>query len=155
MAVKVLIRHAHAGSRERWQDDDRLRPLSKEGWRQARALAGALASVDLRRILSSPYVRCVQAVQPLAEARGLEVEETHDLAEEAGLQPTLRLIRELAGTPAAMCTHGDIMAEVCEHLVGLGLIRADEVRYDKGDAWLLDEKTGELVAARYLPARSA
>jgi 8-oxo-dGTP diphosphatase len=155
VAVKVLIRHAHAGSRGRWQDDDRLRPLSKKGRRQARALMLALADVDLRRVISSPHIRCVQTVQPLAEARGLEVEETDDLAEGAGLQPTLRLIRELAGTPAAMCTHGDIMVEVCEHLVGRGLIRPDEVRYEKGDAWLLEEKTGELVAARYLPAGSA
>jgi 8-oxo-dGTP diphosphatase len=155
VAVKVLIRHAHAGTRGRRQDDDRLRPLSKKGWRQARALVRALVDVDLRRVLSSPYVRCVQTVQPLAEARGLQVEETDDLAEGAGLQQTLRLIRELAGTPAAMCTHGDIMFEVSEHLVGLGLIRPEEVRYEKGDAWLLEEKTGELVAARYLPARSA
>jgi 8-oxo-dGTP diphosphatase len=155
VAVKVLIRHAYAGSRGRWQDDDRRRPLSKKGWRQARALVRALAEVDLRRVLSSPYVRCVLTVQPLAEARGLEVEETDDLAEGAGLESTLLLIRDLAGTPAAMCTHGDIMVEVCEHLVGLGLIRPDEVRYEKGDAWLLEEKTGELVAARYLPAGSA
>jgi hypothetical protein len=95
----------------------------------------------------------VQTVQPLAEARGLEIEETDDLAEGAGLQPTLRLIRELAGTPGALCTHGDIMVDVCEHLVQRGLIRADEVRYEKGAAWLLEEKRGKLVSARYLPAR--
>jgi phosphohistidine phosphatase SixA len=154
VAVKVLIRHAHSGSRDRWEGDDRLRPLSKKGWRQARALERALADVDVRRVLSSPYVRCVQTVQPLAEARGLAIEETDDLAEGAGLDPALRLIRELAGTPAALCTHGDIMAVVCQHLVERSIIGPKEVRYDKGAAWLLEEKNGELVSARYLPARA-
>jgi hypothetical protein len=95
----------------------------------------------------------VQTVQPLADRRGLQVEETDDLAEGAGLEPALSLIRELAGTPAALCTHGDIMAVVCEHLVQRGVIGPKEVRYDKGAAWLLEEKSGELVSARYVPAQ--
>ena len=43
MAVMVTIRHADAGRRERWQGDDRLRPLGKKGRRQAEALARTLA----------------------------------------------------------------------------------------------------------------
>src|SRR3989442_10626170 len=131
MAEQVLIRHAHAGSRERWQDDDRLRPHSKKGRRQAEALVKSLAAVPLERVISSPYVRCVQTVEPLARARGLPVEETETLAEGAGLPAFLELLCELAGRPSALCTHGDIVYDVCEELVRLGLIRPSEVRFQK------------------------
>ena len=153
--MKAVIRHGEAGRRDRWEGDDRLRPLSKKGWRQAEALLEALAGVRYRRILSSPYIRCVQSVQPLAEAQGVPVEETEELAEGAGLQPTLALIQRLAGTSAALCTHGDIMVELCDHLVERGLIGRDQVRYAKGAAWVLEEEKGDLVAAHYLPAQEA
>jgi 8-oxo-dGTP diphosphatase len=153
LAALALIRHAEAGSREHWDCDDRLRPLSEEGWRQAGALVDSLAELPLQRILSSPYIRCVQTVEPLARARGLTIGETDSLAEGAGLPAVLALFGELAGTPSALCTHGDIMQEVCEHLVERGLIRPSELRYEKGCAWVLEEGDGELVAARYVPPR--
>jgi 8-oxo-dGTP diphosphatase len=155
MAVQVVIRHADAGRRDRWQGDDRLRVLGKKGWRQAEALARTLADVDLRRMLSSPYLRCVQTVEPLAEGRGLPVETTEDLAEGAGLERVLRLVRELSGTPAALCTHGDVMAELGDFLIERGLIQPVDFRNEKGGAWLLQEKSGELTAARYLPPTQA
>jgi len=37
----------------------------------------ALSDYPLTRILSSPYDRCVETVEPLAQARGLEIE-IHD-----------------------------------------------------------------------------
>jgi 8-oxo-dGTP diphosphatase len=151
VALLVLIRHAHAGQRERWQGDDRLRPLSKKGRRQSEQLSRALADVRLQRILTSPYVRCVQTVEPLAEAHGLGVEETDDLSEGVGLEVVLDLFQRLSETPAALCTHGDVMFGVCSHLVEQGLIRRDDVRYGKGSAWLLEQENGEVVAARYLP----
>jgi 8-oxo-dGTP diphosphatase len=151
VAEQVVIRHSEAGSRERWEGDDRLRPLSKKGRRQARALVDALAGIPLRRVLSSPYVRCVQTVEPLAEARGLPVEETEALAEGAGLSSVMALIGELAGQPSALCTHGDILYELCEELVRLGLVPRSEVRYQKGSAWILEERGGRLTSARYLP----
>ena len=151
MAEQVLIRHADAGSRERWEGDDRLRPLSKKGRRQAKALAKSLAAIPLQRVLSSPYVRCVQTVEPLAQARGLPVEETDALAEGAGLPSVMALLGELAGQPSALCTHGDIMYEVTEELVRLGFVPRPQVRYQKGSAWILEERAGHLIAARYLP----
>ena len=152
MAEQVLIRHADAGSRERWEDgDDRLRPLSKKGRRQAEGLVKSLAAIPLERILSSPYRRCVETVEPLARARGLSIEETEALAEGAGLEAVLALLRELAGRPSALSTHGDIMYEFCEELVRLGLALRPEVRYQKGAAWILEERGGKLVAARYVP----
>ena len=78
----VLVRHASAGDRHEWDGDDRLRPLDKKGRKQAARLLDVLADVTVRRIVSSPYLRCVQTVEPLARARGLEVESAPELGVE-------------------------------------------------------------------------
>ena len=69
-----VVRHAKAGSRERWNGDDRKRPLTKKGIKQAQDLVDVLAPYPVASIFSSPYLRCVQSVQPLAKALRLKVE---------------------------------------------------------------------------------
>lgn len=149
----LLIRHAHAGSRRDWSGDDQLRPLSTHGRRQARRLVGALTPLAPQRILSSPYTRCLETVEPLARALGVRPEATNELTEGAGAE-ALRLIRALASEKVALCTHGDVIPEV---LVAL----ADEDRLDlgsnprqaKGSAWVLEATGGRFVKATYLPPR--
>jgi 8-oxo-dGTP diphosphatase len=143
----LLIRHAKAGSRERWQGDDRLRPLTRSGRRQAEALVEQQRDEPVERILSSPYLRCIQTVEPLAAVRGLRVEPTDDLAEGAGIGPLLRLLAELGN--AALCTHGDVIQEFVEWLHHRGV--AVDGGLAKGSTWVLDVVHGEVVAARYLP----
>ena len=70
----LLIRHALAGHRNAWEGDDRVRPVDDRGRLQSDALVDALAAFQIDRIVSSPYLRCVQTVEPLAEARELEIE---------------------------------------------------------------------------------
>ena len=106
--IVYLVRHARAGHRESWAgDDDRLRPLDERGERQAEGLVAQLAERDFSRILSSPYIRCVQSVEPLAAARGLDVEAVDELAEGAGEAAALELFRSL-DAPAVACVHGDL-----------------------------------------------
>jgi phosphohistidine phosphatase SixA len=106
--IVYLVRHARAGHRETWAgDDDRLRPLDERGRRQAEALVDQLAGRDFSRIVSSPYVRCVQSVEPLATARALEVEAFDELAEGAGEEAALELFHSL-DAPAVASVHGDL-----------------------------------------------
>ena len=65
-----LIRHAKAGDRDTWLDDDRLRPLSGRGHRQARLLIDVLEDATFDRVLSSPFVRCMETVVPIAGVHG-------------------------------------------------------------------------------------
>ena len=65
MAV-LVVRHAKAGDRSSWPGADRDRPLSGKGRRQAEALVDTLSDWKPVRILSSPFARCVQTVEPLA-----------------------------------------------------------------------------------------
>jgi 8-oxo-dGTP diphosphatase len=104
----LVIRHARAGERSEWQGDDRRRPLDKRGRRQADALVGALADFPITRILSSPYDRCVQSVEPLASARGLTVERCDELGEEHQGVEGAALARSLAGQAVAISGHGGL-----------------------------------------------
>ena len=47
--------------------DDRLRPLSGKGRAQSVLLADRLAPLAVGTLVSSPYLRCVETLQPLAE----------------------------------------------------------------------------------------
>lgn len=104
----LVIRHARAGKRSEWVGDDRLRPLDKRGTKQARALVDALAPFEVTRVLSSPYDRCVQTVEPLAAARGVFVEARDELGEDRQADQGVELARSLAGEPVAICVHAGL-----------------------------------------------
>jgi 8-oxo-(d)GTP phosphatase len=122
----LLIRHARAGKRSEWQGDDRRRPLDDIGRRQAAALAEALEGFAITRILSSPYDRCVQTVEPLAARRGLEIELAPELGEERQHDDGAALARGLAGEPVAACVHGGLSDE------------AFGIRQKKGETLVVD-----------------
>lgn len=104
----VLVRHASAGDRSAWRGGDRVRPLDERGHRQALALVDTLAPYRVDRILSSPYLRCIQTVEPLAAARGVAIEPREELAEERQAADGLALVRSLDGEDAVVCTHGGL-----------------------------------------------
>src|SRR5437588_2192990 len=99
----LLVRHARAGSRKNWDGPDEERPLSKKGRRQAEGLVERLGGYPAKRVLSSPYVRCIQTVEPLAKQLGVEIEPRPELAEGAPIDAALALLRDLAGTTAVLC----------------------------------------------------
>jgi 8-oxo-dGTP diphosphatase len=127
----LVIRHARAGDRDDWRGDDRERPLDKRGRRQADALVEELEGYPISRILSSPYDRCVQTVEPLATRRGLAIEQRDELGE-GGQYNGAILVRSLIGQPVAVCVHG-----------GLSDTAFGE-RLKKGETLVVDER-GDVV----------
>ena len=95
-----LVRHAKAGDRSQWQLDDWLRPLSRAGRSQARALLDVLHDARFDRVLSSPYLRCVETVAPIAAARRLAIEPDDALAEGGDLDSVFAIVRKHIGTGA-------------------------------------------------------
>jgi phosphohistidine phosphatase SixA len=148
--VKVfVVRHAKAGDREKWTKPDDLRPLTAPGRAQAVALVDQLADFKIDRVLSSRYARCVQTVEPLAAARGLVVEPDEALVEGASLDDALALITGLTG-PAALCTHGDVMGDLTDHLARSGVPGIDPSLGKKGSTWVLDVSDGVVTTGTYL-----
>jgi len=147
-----VVRHAKAGDREEWEGDDRLRPLTKSGRQQAEALAELLKNEPIDRILSSPYVRCLQTVEPLAARRKLPIEPRKDLEEGAGGESVIRLVQEAKRQHVVLCTHGDVVEELLERLIEQGLIASARASNEKGGTWVLYDENGTITSAKYLPA---
>ena len=145
-----LLRHARAGRRSAWKGDDELRPLSKVGRRQAAAILEVLAAADIEQIVSSPYVRCVQSVEPLAKARDLDVDVVDELAEGAPLDDALRLFEKVSGHPTVLCTHGDIVQALLTHFKANG-VKVGKLRMEKGSVWAFETRNGPVSKATYLP----
>lgn len=108
----LLLRHASAVGRRRWNEDDLLRPLDSRGRAEAQELVPTLAAYAVARIFTSPFRRCIETVEPMAIHSGLPIEIRPELAEGTGAEPAMRLVR--GSTPAAVvcCTHGDVIQAV-------------------------------------------
>lgn len=99
-----------------------------------------LSEYGVERVLTSPYARCRETVEPLAHALALAIEERPELAEGARRAEALALARELGGATAVLCTHGDVV----EELLG--------EESEKGSTWvLIPLPDGRLGRREYLP----
>jgi phosphohistidine phosphatase SixA len=147
-----VIRHAKAGSREKWAGDDRKRPLTKKGIKQAQDIVEVLSPYPVASIFSSHYLRCVQTVQPLARRLRLKVDESVSLAEGHGLAGLHEFLDDGDLDNAVLCTHGDIVWELVEDMVKRKILRAGEGGFDKGSTWILHIDGTKIAKARYLPA---
>jgi phosphohistidine phosphatase SixA len=125
-----LVRHASAGDPKAWVGDDRARPIDERGRGQAAALVDLLAGRPLARVLTSPYLRCVQTVEPLAQARALPLEYRHELGDDARADEALALMRELGGEPASLCSHGDLIRELLGEELEKGAVAVVDVTDD-------------------------
>ena len=148
-----LVRHGAAGERRSWTGDDRTRPLSRKGQLQALGLAKTLKGHSVEAIFTSPYVRCVQTVEPLAETTGLEIVENPSLGEGQGGKATRDLVREMAGTNAVLCSHGDVIPALINWMIEKGLTLKSELDWKKGSVWEVEVRAGAFHKARYLPPR--
>lgn len=151
MSTVHLIRHAKAKNRDTWEEPDRLRPLTKRGRREASALAARLGDEPLSRLVSSPFVRCVQTLEPLAVALELPIETTDLLAEGAGGAHAAELMLGLAADgPIACCTHGDVLADVVDLVAGSGVALDGPRVAPVASTWLLSVEDGRFVGARFV-----
>lgn len=147
--VVLLVRHAHAGEREDWTDDDGARPLTAHGRHQAEGLRALLIPYGVSSIFSSPALRCTQTVEPLAASLGLEVGIASALQEGSGAAAA-DLAWE-ADDNVVLCTHGDVIPEVLRHISLVdGLELPNPVLHAKGSAWVLTRSGGRFSSGRYL-----
>ena len=131
-----LIPHCESTSPHGWTGDHDLRPLTETGTAQARALVPALGT-NIEAVYSSPALRCMQTVQPLADVLTQPVREVPELLETRGftgprewtegpfqpiaaslggawaagkaLNALMAIARAHPGKRVVACSHGDVI----------------------------------------------
>ena len=146
-----IVRHAKAGSRREWVGDDRPRPLTPDGWRQAALVGERLQPFATGSLLSSPYLRCMQTLQPLADLVGRAVEPDERLAEETGFAGALELLATLPDG-SVLCSHGDVIPDVMGALQRRGCAIVGEPQWRKASVWVVERNdAGDFVTASAWP----
>lgn len=149
-----LVRHARAGKRREWHDDDARRPLESDGVRQAVAIASRIADRGLAALLSSPYVRCMQTLEPLSLRTGLPIVADERLAEGADPLTCVRWMADLE-EGSVLCSHGDVIPDVIDALIRRGMRVHGDATVSKGCVWTIEREDGEFASARsWLAPRS-
>jgi 8-oxo-dGTP diphosphatase len=149
----LLVRHAKAGQRRAWKGDDRDRPLSPAGRKQADGLIKQLGGYRITKIVSSPYKRCKETIEPLANRLDLPVEEAEVLGEGSTGEAVLDLVAQMQGDDVVvLCTHGDVLPDALDAAARRdGMRLEDKPKWPKGSTWVLEPAGDKFVSARYLP----
>ncbi len=146
-----LVRHAKAGERRLWTEDDVDRPLSKRGWKQSEAVARRLAAHGATTLWSSSYVRCMQTLEPLGRLIGAEVRPEPRLFEDEPFEPVLDLLSEVENG-AVLCSHGDIIPATIRALHRRGMHLDTPADWGKASTWVLRRKGSKITKGKVWPA---
>lgn len=155
-APLLLVRHASAGDRAGWMGDDRERTLDAKGQAQSAKLAARLASFPIETILSSPAMRCIQTVEPLAEVTGAQIEIDERLAE-GQVSRAVEVIADARSRGAVLCTHGDVVEAALSSVASAcTLPLPGDGAMKKASVWALNGNGGTAAfrVAAYLPPPS-
>ena len=141
----VLLRHANAGSRDRWPGPDQDRPLDKTGRHEAQTLAALLSHFGPNRLVSAEPVRCVETLAPLGALLGLNVEIDPRFNESANPTTAAQALRGYANPDGAVvvASQGGLIP------VALSVLNdSSPARYhvSKGDGWVLSFADTRLTA---------
>ncbi|MDN5917387.1 MAG: NUDIX domain-containing protein [Pseudonocardia sp.] len=165
----LFVRHAKAGNRASWNDEDDLRPLSGTGHAQAERLADFLPGFAPDRLYSAPPLRCRQTIEPLAAVTGLGIADEPLMGEQhywddagAGLSRFRALAAETG--VSVLASQGGVIPDVLEALLlaerdggrdcaahrGGVTVPPDGVPSHKASTWVLGfAADGELLFADY------
>lgn len=115
----ILVRHGKAFPRAKWHETEHVRPLLALGTRQAMALTGLLSAWKTKKLISSPWKRCMATLAPLSAATGKPIRKVACLSEKASTanpDKTSRFIERLLekGKPVIYCTHRPVLPLILE-----------------------------------------
>lgn len=151
----VLVRHARAIKRSVWnqpdkrtpEEDEATRPLTDLGEKRARALLPILSAYGVEELLTSPWKRCFDTLEPYAQATGLPLPVQPALTEHAHVARPDKAAKVIDKAirrptqPLAVCLHRPSLPTVMEVVATYApgkLLRS----VPDQDPWL---KTGEMM----------
>ena len=154
----LLVRHASAGHRGKWNGDDRLRPLDETGEEQAEELVRLLSRFEVEAILSAE-LRALrrdgaapERVDRRRRARRTRCSARTGFSGQRGA--AVELIRKLGrpGGAAVACSQAGVIDELVERLATADGVDLDEpLNLKKGGVWALSFDDHKLVGAERLP----
>ena len=153
----LLVRHASAGSRNKWEGDDRRRPLDELGWEQSDDLVRLLSRFGITRIVSADFVRCEQTLQPYSEAIGAPVERDPVFSERGYPGHEVQAVNALrdygqSRQHTAVCSQGDVIPDLLARLSDEDHVAIGEpIAGKKGSLWSLSFDDKHLVSAEHFP----
>jgi probable phosphomutase (TIGR03848 family) len=120
--------------------------LDERGREQADALVGRLGSLPIRALVSSPLLRCMRTIEPLAAALGVEPIVDERLSEVDYGQWTGRKLGDLASEPLWKVVQAQPSAAVFPGGEGLAQVQARAVTaVREHDRRLADEQGGDTL----------
>ena len=113
----IVLRHAKATLRSDWKGEEAKRPLLVEGKSQAKALVPLLAAYGPKRLITSPWKRCLDTVAPYSKKNNRTLIERHQLTELANHKKpsrTLDVVMDMLGTAKSglICSHRPALPSV-------------------------------------------
>ncbi len=132
----IVLRHAKATPRADWMNgaaiDDGNRPLLPEGYAQAKQLVKLLGAFAPKRVITSPWSRCLNTVAPYAKKRNLKVIERSQLSElgnKKGPKRTKNVIQDIIddGRASVICSHRPALPTIFETIARYGSLDQKEI----------------------------
>ena len=142
----IVLRHARAESRDDWTGDDLERPLAGAGTDRAKTLAPLLDAYGVRRVVSSPALRCTQTVEPFADEIGTFLEIDDRLSEDTRFADVNRSIGAILDhkKPVVLCTHRPALPWIFD------AVGADTVDLPVGEGVVVHHRKGVVSAVEPL-----
>ncbi|MDQ1588538.1 MAG: 8-oxo-(d)GTP phosphatase [Microbacteriaceae bacterium] len=113
----IALRHGKATAPTSWSGPDATRPLTERGVQQSATNVATIEAWRPLKIITSPAVRCVATVAPLAAATGIKPKQESNLSQDAWEDGSAN-VREVVGkrvrkrTSAVLCSHGPVLPEI-------------------------------------------
>ncbi len=117
----IVLRHATSRPRDVWPRADAERPLVASGRRQAISVGELLRCWRPEHLLSSPWRRCVDTLEPYVAATGVKVRTKGGLTESEYRRHPDKVRKHMAGLlerdqASCLCTHRPLLEGVVAEL---------------------------------------
>ncbi|GAA4775892.1 NUDIX hydrolase [Citricoccus nitrophenolicus] len=117
----IVLRHAKAKPRSSWSRAEGQRPLAATGRRQALAVRRLLAAWEPQKVITSPWLRCVETVTPYVKDTRRGFKEVSAFTEKAAKNKPHKARQEMARLlgkqrSTLLCTHRPVLPEILKVL---------------------------------------
>jgi len=142
----IVLRHAKARSRDRFDGDDIDRPLTLAGDARADRLVRLLDAYGIGRVVSSPAIRCTHTVEPYAHSISTFLEIDDRLGEDTRRGLVRRSIEAILDRkkPVVLCSHRPTLPWIFD---ALGI---EPVGLKPGEGVVLHHRKGKILATEHL-----